>query len=181
MKKKLKSSKVKPAVPTDAVELKVLDIFQYRKQTFSFSSISVKETIINGIFIPQIMDRDTVASQRFSCTDRERCLFEAGIKMGTIYHQYVGSPVNLNTVESFEKAMADSIRVQPYVTDAVIKIDRSVFTENGDRYSYISLTGNMIDAIVRICINGVTVTAEMRYDKELRYPLMYISNITESE
>ncbi len=127
------------------------------------------------------MDRDTVASDRFACNDRERCLFEAGIKMGTIYHQYVGVPVNIDTVESFEKAMADSIKVQPYVTDAKITIDRSVFVKDGDRYSYISLTGNMIDAAVTITINGVSVTAEMRYDEELKYPLMFVSKITDSE
>ena len=101
--------------------------------------------------------------------------------MGTIYHQYVGAPVNFDTVESFEKAMADSIKVQPYVTDAKITIDRSVFVKDGDRYSYISLTGNMIDAAVTITINGVSVTAEMRYDKELKYPLMFVSKITDSE
>lgn len=101
--------------------------------------------------------------------------------MGTIYHQYVGVPVNIDTVESFEKAMADSIKVQPYVTDAKITIDRSVFVKDGDRYSYISLTGNMIDAAVTITINGVSVTAEMRYDEELKYPLMFVSKITDSE
>ena len=44
--------------------------------------------------------RDETAASRFACTERERALFEAGIKMGTIYHQFVGTPVNLDTVES---------------------------------------------------------------------------------
>lgn len=44
--------------------------------------------------------RDEMAAGRFACTERERALFEAGIKMGTIYHQFVGTPVNLRTVES---------------------------------------------------------------------------------
>ena len=39
----------------------------------------------------------------------------------------------------------------------------------------------MIDAAVTITINGVSVTAEMRYDEELKYPLMFVSKITDSE
>jgi len=49
--------------------------------------------------------------------------------------------------------------------------------DKSDQYSYASLTGDMIDAIVKICISGTMVTAEMRYDAELDYPLMYISDI----
>jgi len=30
---------------------------------------------------------------------------------------------------------------------------------------------------VVVSIDGVSVTAEMRYDQDLRYPLMYISGI----
>lgn len=124
------------------------------------------------------MDRDAMANSRFSCTDRERCVFEAGIKMGTIYHQFVGTPVNLDTVETLEKGMEAAISVQPYVDSVRISIDRGVFSENGDRYSYVSLTGEMIDAAVTIVMNGVSVRAEMRYDTELGYPLMYISDIS---
>ncbi|MEE9268050.1 MAG: dihydroneopterin aldolase family protein, partial [Thermoplasmata archaeon] len=30
----------------------------------------------------------------FECTDAERAAFEAGIKLGSIFHQYVGAPVS---------------------------------------------------------------------------------------
>lgn len=121
--------------------------------------------------------RDEMAAGRFACTERERALFEAGIKMGTIYHQFVGTPVNLRTVESLEEGMSSAISVQPYVESATVRVDRSVFTEVGDRYSYVSLTGDMIDAVVTIRIGDSRVTAEMRYDRELGYPLMYVSDI----
>ena len=117
--------------------------------------------------------RDEMAAGRFACTERER----AGIKMGTIYHQFVGTPVNLRTVESLEQGMSSAISVQPYVESATVRVDRSVFTEVGDRYSYVSLTGDMIDAVVTIRIGDSRVTAEMRYDRELGYPLMYVSDI----
>lgn len=124
-------------------------------------------------------DRETLANSRFACTVRERAAFEAGIKLATIYHQFVGTPVNLESVEKLEQAISKSIEVQPYVKSAVVTIDRSFFGEKADRYSYLSLTGNMIDAVIKIELDGYLVTAEMRYDRELDYPLMFISDILE--
>ena len=124
-------------------------------------------------------DRDSLANSRFKCTPRERACYEAGIKMGTIYHQFVGTPVSLSNVSDLEKSIAEAIKVQPYVENAVVKIDRSGFVKDGDRYSYMSLTGEMIDAVVTICLDGVRVVSEMRYDAEMGYPLMFISDIEE--
>lgn len=126
-------------------------------------------------------EREDKASSRFSCSERERAAFEAGIKMATIYHQFVGTPVNLSTVEGLEKTISKAIEVQPFVESACVKIDRSGFVKDGDTYSYVSLTGDMIDAIVKIRLGNTSVTAEMRYDEELMYPLMFISDIQRSE
>ena len=126
------------------------------------------------------MDKDALASGRFDCTEKERALFEAGIKMGTIYHQFVGTPFDLGSVGDLERAIAHSIEVQPYVEKADISISRDGLRNDRDTYSYKSLTGEMIDAVVTIRIGKTSVTAEMRYDEELRYPLMYVSNIHES-
>jgi hypothetical protein len=123
------------------------------------------------------MDREGLATDRFACTERERCVFETGIKLATIYHQYVGTPFNAVSVASLEEAISRSIEVQPYVVSAVVRIDRSVIPEEKDEYSYLSLTGDMIDAVVKVRMGSTTVTAEMRYDEELRYPLMFVSSI----
>ncbi len=117
------------------------------------------------------------AARRFRCTVRERALFEAGVKMGTIYHQFVGVPVDGTNVDILEESIEKGILVQPYVKSVNVNIDRSQFRKKTDEYSYVSLTGNMLDVVLEIRIEGVTVTAEMRYDDELKYPLMYISNI----
>jgi hypothetical protein len=124
-------------------------------------------------------NREQAADERFSCTRRERAAFEAGIKMATIYHQFVGTPVNASSVEALEESISRSILVQPYVMSCSVSIDRSQFVADGDTYSYFSLTGDMIDAVVVIDIDGTSVRAEMRYDEELQYPLMYISDIQE--
>lgn len=123
------------------------------------------------------MDRDATAMGLFGCSVRDRAAFEAGIKMGTIYHQFVGTPFDGNSVDALEKAISKAIEVQPYVTSCHVSIDRSVIPERDDTYSYISLTGEMISAVVSIGIEEVTVTAKMEFVKELGYPLMYISSI----
>lgn len=122
-------------------------------------------------------DRETRANDKFACSDRDRALFEAGIKMGTLYHQFVGIPVNSQSVCELESAMADAIRVQPYVADAKVRIERGSLPVGNDRYSYASLTGDMIDAVIKVDVGGCEVVAEMRYDESLDYPLMYISDI----
>ena len=123
------------------------------------------------------MDRESDAAKKFSCTVRERALFEAGIKMGTVYHQFVGMPVNNESVDSLEKAIEKGVLAQPYVESVKVRIDRNAFTPKRDMYSYCSLTGEMLDVVLRIKIDGTVVTAEMRYDRALKYPLMYISEI----
>jgi hypothetical protein len=60
-----------------------------------------------------------------------------------------------------------------------VRIDRSVFPADKDRYSYISLTGDMIDARVRVRVGSYEVMAEMRYDDVLKYPLMYVASVRE--
>ena len=123
------------------------------------------------------MDREDRASEKFACSERERCIFETGIKLATVYHQYVGTPFDVRSVSSLEEAISRSIEVQPYVEKAMIKIDRSVIPDEVDEYSYLSLTGDMIDAVVVVRMGSTRVTAEMRYDPELKYPLMYVSKV----
>lgn len=123
------------------------------------------------------MNREAEAASRFSCTVRERALFEAGIKMGTIYHQFVGMPVNEESVKSLEHAIEKGVLAQPYVESVKVHIDRNHFTPKKDEYSYCSLTGEMLDVILVIRIDDVSITAEMRYDAKLKYPLMFVSKI----
>lgn len=125
------------------------------------------------------MNRETQAAGMFNCSVKERALFEAGIKMGTIYHQFVGVPVDAGSVETLEKSIESGVLVQPYVKSVKVRIDRKTFSPKKDEYSYCSLTGEMLDVVLEIKIDSVTVRAEMRYDQELNYPLMYISDIKE--
>lgn len=114
------------------------------------------------------------AEQYFKLTDRERAIFEAGIKLGTIYHQYVGVPINLSNLSSLENAIRESVKVQPFVTDANVQIDRDLVKKRQGVYKYITLSGDMLNVSITIKYNDEEVIARLRYVEDMDYPLMYI-------
>jgi len=124
--------------------------------------------------------RDELAVEYFKCTKRERAVFEAGIKLGTVYHQFIGTPVSASNVRSLEKAIEEGVKVQPFVDDVEVRIDRESLRRKRNEYDYQSLTGTMLDVRVRIRIGEVFVVARMRYIEELNYPLMFVEKISES-
>ncbi len=121
--------------------------------------------------------REALAAKYFNCTIRERAVFEAGIKLGTIYHQFVGTPLCAANVEILERAIEDGVKVQPFVEDVKVRIDRRALRKKKDAYDYQTLTGPMMNVILKIKVENVRVTAEMRFVDELNYPLMYVSEI----
>lgn len=124
--------------------------------------------------------RDELAIEYFKCTNRERAVFEAGIKLGTVYHQFIGTPVSASNVASLEKAIEEGVKVQPFVDDVEVKIDRKSLRSKRNEFDYQSLTDAMLDVRVRIRVENVRVVARMRYVEELNYPLMFVERISES-
>lgn len=122
--------------------------------------------------------REELASKYFNCSLRERAVFEAGIKLGTIYHQFVGTPVCAANVDILERAMEDGVRVQPFVRDVRVRIDREALRAKRDQFDYQTLTGNMMQVTVVIEIEGVRAVGEMRFQEELHYPLMYVTEVS---
>ena len=121
------------------------------------------------------------ARKWFRCNDRERAAFEAGIKMGSIYHQYVGAPVNQSNVGALEQAIEAGMRVQPFVEDVRVRIDRSkIRAKRGAPYKYYSVTGDMLDVWLRVRYGGAVAECVMSYVPELRYPLMRVVELRES-
>ncbi len=122
--------------------------------------------------------REEKAARYFNCTSRERAAFEAGVKLGTVYHQFIGTPVSASNVESLEKAIEEGVRVQPFVEDVMVRIDRSSLKTKKNEYDYQSLTGHMLDVTVVIQVENIRAVAQMKYVKELNYPLMFIKEVT---
>lgn len=116
------------------------------------------------------------ASSYFTCTDRERAIFEAGIKLGTIYHQYVGVPINLSNLTSLENAIRESVKVQPFVEEAEVSIDKEIVKKRQGVYKYITLSGEMLDVRLKIKYHEEQVTAKLEYIEEMDYPLMHLED-----
>ena len=113
-------------------------------------------------------------------TERDNALFEAGIKLGALYHQFTGAPVNINTIDSLEQAIKESISVQPYVEKISVTIDREMVTiRTGEKFKYCELEGQMLEVEARITFGGTTTTVGLKYDQSLDYPLMRIIDIIE--
>lgn len=117
------------------------------------------------------------ADKYFNCTDSERAAFEAGIKLGTVYHQFVGAPISQNNMEVMEQAIAEGAKVQPFVKDAIVKIDRSRLREKSTEFDYLTLTGDMLDVTLSVQFRDVEVICEMKHIKEMDYPLMFIKDV----
>ncbi len=121
--------------------------------------------------------REERAAGYFHCTERERAVFEAGIKLAAVYHQFIGTPISSSNVESLERAIEEGVKVQPFVESVKVRVRRERLKRKRNEYDYQSLTGDMLDVTVTIQIGKVRVVGEMRYIDEIRYPLMYISAI----
>ncbi len=103
-------------------------------------------------------------------SDKERAIFEGGISLGALFHQFVGTPVNKKSKESLEKAIEESIKNQPFVEDVRVNI------KNVEE-KYKSLSGDMLYVELTIKVNKIRVYFKLEYIKELDYPLMYIEKI----
>ena len=117
-------------------------------------------------------------NQNSDITDRDNALFEAGIKLGALYHQFTGSPVNLKTAESLENAIAQSISVQPFVENITVSINRDMVRSNlNDEFGYCELEGRMLDVRINIKYGSERAQVALEYDAELEYPLMRILSV----
>ena len=119
----------------------------------------------------------TIGSDRFKCTDSERAAFEAGIKLGSLFHQFVGTPLSLQNAEVVEKAMTSAVLNQPHVVDANVRLNREEILRSLTGMDYCTLDGDMIEAEVLIDVNGKMCRAFLKKDERLDYPLMWIGSM----
>lgn len=110
-------------------------------------------------------------------TTRERAIFEGAISMGALFHQFVGTPVNEATKESLEKAMEESLNLQPAIEDVEVKIRFDKLSEAMSEFDYTSLTGDMLDVKIHTKVDDVVAVIRIEFIEELNYPLMYVEDI----
>ncbi len=119
----------------------------------------------------------SIDSDRFNCTIRERAAFEAGIKLASLFHQFIGTPVGERNRVQLETAMEGAMRMQPYVIDTQVAIDTIAMVDSMGGKDYCSLGEKMIKAMVKIRVESTECTARIEYLKEMDYPLMWIEEM----
>ncbi|MFA1610151.1 dihydroneopterin aldolase family protein [Halobellus rubicundus] len=112
-------------------------------------------------------------------TDTERASFEAGIKFGSLYHQFAGTPVSPDSAESLGRAMEEAIENQPHCVDVdvTVRTDRIAAELDSQSAEYTELTGRFLDVEMRIEYEGVTARTKMEMEGD--YPLMRLVAVEE--
>jgi len=106
---------------------------------------------------------------------REALLFEAGIKLGGVFHQYLGMPVAPGTAASVARTIERAVALQPYVVDVRVRLDPSRGGPVGrGRFGYRYLVPEMLDVVVRLRDGPEEVEGRLRHRPDLRYPLMSV-------
>jgi hypothetical protein len=107
----------------------------------------------------------------------EVAAFEAGIKFGSLYHQFAGTPVSPASADSLARAMEAAIENQPHCVDVQVAIRDADLREAIAAASaeYVELTGSLLDVSMRIEYEDVTVYASMAMEDG--YPLMQVDSI----
>ncbi|MFB6095721.1 MAG: dihydroneopterin aldolase family protein [Halodesulfurarchaeum sp.] len=109
-------------------------------------------------------------------TDAERACFEAGIKFGSLYHQFAGTPVSPRSAAGLARAMEGAIENQPHCEEVAVEMDEEAIAEAAEGVGYTELSGQLFSADVRVAFEGVEVTAEMMLD-ERGYPMMEVVSV----
>lgn len=105
-------------------------------------------------------------------TDAQVACFEAGIKLGALYHQFAGTPVSPASADSLARAIEMAIENQPYCESVGVSIlaDRLDTT-----HGYDELTGRHMEVDVEVAHAGTRVRAGMALEDG--YPLMRVESV----
>ena len=110
-------------------------------------------------------------------TSRERAIFEGAISMGALFHQFVGTPISKDTKSSLEKAMEESLNLQPAIEKVEVNINFERLEEAMSEFDYTSLNGDMLDVKIHTKVDNVKAVIRIEFIEELNYPLMYVEDI----
>lgn len=109
-------------------------------------------------------------------TSQDQAVFEAGIKLGALYHQWVGTPVAQNSAASLESAIEQAVILQPFVEEITVRLDRKLMTHNVFGYSELSGLMFNVDIVTRVGFSY----CRARLLPQKGYPLMQIIECNET-
>ncbi len=130
----------------------------------------------------EIEEKMKIAEEYFNCSNRERISFELGIKLGALFHQFIGTPVSPHNIRELEEAMESTAESQAFVEAAEVDIVPEVKEENKEDesdgpFDYTTLSGDMLVAEIIVRYEGLRALGKMKFIDEMEYPLMYIESI----
>jgi hypothetical protein len=109
-------------------------------------------------------------------TAREAACFEAGVKFGSLYHQFAGTPVSPESAAVLADAMEAAIENQPHCRSVSVSIrDEALVADLDPEHGYTELTGQHFEAEVVVDHEGVEVVARMAMAGD--YPLMRVESV----
>lgn len=109
---------------------------------------------------------------------REALLFEAGIKLGGVFHQYLGMPVSPRTAPALARAIESAVGLQPFVRSVRVRVQpRRGGPVGRGRFGYRYLTAEMLDVTVELADGPVAVEARLKPRPDLHYPLMSVIRV----
>jgi len=109
-------------------------------------------------------------------TDPETACFEAGIKFGSLYHQFAGTPVSPESAPSLARAMEEAIENQPHCEAVSVEVLTDELADAiGNAADYTELTGRFLEVDVVVDYEGVVVETSMAMEDG--YPLMEVNAV----
>ncbi len=127
------------------------------------------------------MDDERTDATGSTPTAAQTACFEAGIKFGSLYHQFAGTPVSVGSAASLARAMEEAIENQPgcrAVSVTVRDAELAAALEAGPA-SYTELTGRFLEVEIAVEHDGVAVLARM--EMEDGYPLMRVVSVEDAD
>lgn len=101
---------------------------------------------------------------------REKISFEIGIKLGALFHQFIGTPVSKKMKNNLENCIEESIKNQPFVKEVDIEIKLK-------EEEYTSLDPQHLRAKVVVEYKGYKGIGKLEFKQD--YPLMWIDKLEE--
>ena len=110
-------------------------------------------------------------------TTPQAACFEAGIKFGSLYHQFAGTPVSPASADGLERAMEEAIENQPFCESVVVDVLTDELAAELEEQSadYAELTGRFVEVEVVVDHDGCEVVASMSMDGD--YPRMRLDRV----
>jgi hypothetical protein len=112
----------------------------------------------------------------YEATTAEEACFEAGVKFGSLYHQFAGTPISPDSAASLETAVEKAIENQPHCESVTVEMkSEAIAAATPPGVSYTELTGTLMNVEMVVEYEGVRVRTRM--ETEDGYPLMRVVSV----